>query len=174
MRDLALFLFMLDTGVRASELVAINVDDLNREAQSVLLRHTKARRQRTCYMSPKTAKAVRKYLSKRRCARSMDPLFAGQKGRLTPSAVIQLYRSTQPEAVRCLRTDFRTTIAYFAVHERHPTWKLSHVRTTSRLERFNRTLRRRTRAAAAYHSEASLCTMLTHEVNAFNLGKPHQ
>ena len=85
MRDLALFLFMLDTGVRASELVAINVDDLNRETQSVLLRDKKGAPQRTCYMSPKTAKAVRKYLSKRRCARSMDPLFAGHKAGSRPA-----------------------------------------------------------------------------------------
>ena len=42
-RDYALFLFLLDTGVRASELVAITVGDLNQERSSVLLRHTNAR-----------------------------------------------------------------------------------------------------------------------------------
>jgi hypothetical protein len=82
--------------------------------------------------------------------------------------VVRLYRTTQPEAVRCLRTDFRTTIAYFAVHEQHPDWKLTHLRTTSRLERFNRCLRRRARAASAYHSKATLQAMVTHEVKTFN------
>ena len=81
--------------------------------------------------------------------------------------VVQRYRLTQPEAVRCLRTDFRATVAYFAVHERHPDWDITHLRTTSRLERFNRCLRRRTRAAAAYHSDAGLRAMVAQEVAAF-------
>ena len=84
--------------------------------------------------------------------------------------VVRLYRTTQPEAVRCLRTDFRATIAYFALHACHPDWDLKHLRTTSRLERFNRRLRRRVRAASAYHSDAGLCAMVAHEVMAFNIG----
>jgi transposase-like protein len=87
--------------------------------------------------------------------------------------VVRLYRLTQPDAVRCLRTDFRATVAYFALHQAHPDWRISHLRTTSRLERFNRTLRRRTRAASAYHSDAGLQAMLAHEVAAFNSLKPH-
>jgi hypothetical protein len=87
--------------------------------------------------------------------------------------VVRHYRTTQPEAVRCLRADFRTTIAYFAVYERHPAWQLTHLRTTSRLERFNRTLRRRARAATTYHSDAGLQAMLRHQVDTFNAGKRH-
>jgi hypothetical protein len=82
--------------------------------------------------------------------------------------VVRHYRATQPEAVRCLRADFRATIAYFDLQARHPDWQLIHLRTTSRLERFNRTLRRRARAAAAYHSDAGLQAMLNHEVSTFN------
>lgn len=82
--------------------------------------------------------------------------------------VVRLYRSSQPDAVRSLRTDFRTTIAYFLLHQYHPDWKLIHLRTTSRLERFNRYLRRRARSVCAYHSNATLHAMITHEVNAFN------
>lgn len=70
LRDHALFLFMLDTGVRASELVAISVGDLNMENQSVLLRHMKSRRQRICYLSPRTAKACASSL---RSARACGP-----------------------------------------------------------------------------------------------------
>lgn len=86
--------------------------------------------------------------------------------------VVRRYRTTQPQAVACLRTNFQATIAYFALHARHPDWDIKHLRTTSRLERFNRRLRRRLRAASAYHSDASLCAMLAHEVTAFNSGKP--
>jgi hypothetical protein len=70
-------------------------------------------------------------------------------------------------AVRCLRTDFRATIAYFAVLQRHPEWNRRFLRTTSWLERFNRYLRRRVRAAAANHADAGLCAMIAHEVKAF-------
>ena len=86
--------------------------------------------------------------------------------------VVRTYRLTQPEAVHCLRSDFRTTVAYFAVHQRHPAWDITHLRTTSRLERYNRCLRRRTRAASAYHSDAGLRAMITQEVAAFNALKP--
>ncbi len=87
--------------------------------------------------------------------------------------VVRQYRLTQPEAVHCLRTDFRATVAYFAVHQRHPDWDMTHLRTTSRLERYNRCLRRRARAASAYHSDAGLQAMLTQEVAAFNSLKRH-
>lgn len=87
--------------------------------------------------------------------------------------VVRQYRLNQPEAVHCLRTNFRTTVAYFAVHQRHPDWNMTHLRTTSRLERCNRCLRRRTRAASAYHSDAGLQAMVTQVVAAFNSLKPH-
>jgi hypothetical protein len=87
--------------------------------------------------------------------------------------VVRQYRLTQPEAVHCLRSDFRATVAYFAVHERHPDWNMTHLRTTSRLERFNRCLRRRARAASAYHSDAGLRAMVAQEVTAFNSVKRH-
>ena len=85
--------------------------------------------------------------------------------------IVRRYRTTQPAAVRCLRTDFRATIAYFAVLQRHPDWNRRFLRTTSWLERFNRYLRRRVRAAAAYHSDAGLRSMIAHEVGAFKLSK---
>jgi hypothetical protein len=86
--------------------------------------------------------------------------------------VVRRYRTSQPEAVACLRTDFRATIASFTLLARHPDWDPKHLRTTSRLERFNRRLRRRARAASAYHSDARLCAMLVHEVKAFNASIP--
>lgn len=91
LRDHALFLFMLDTGVRASELVAISVGDLNMEKQSVLLRHTKSRRQRICYLSPRTAKVVRKFLAKRKGVRPKEPLFPGKSGLLRPDGLVQFF-----------------------------------------------------------------------------------
>ena len=79
--------------------------------------------------------------------------------------VVQKYRLSQPKAVATLRRDFSATIAYFTILERHPTWARSYLRTTSRLERFNRRLRRRIRAANAYHSDAGVQAMIAQEVD---------
>src|SRR5512139_3700285 len=70
--------------------------------------------------------------------------------------VVQRYRTTQPEAVATLRRDFRATVTYFSLQEKHPSWGRQYLRTTSRLERFNRPLRRRIRSANAYHSDAGV------------------
>jgi transposase-like protein len=83
-------------------------------------------------------------------------------------AVVRTYRDTQPEAVATLRRDFRATITYYALEEEFPDWERRHLRTTSRLERFNRTLRRRTRPANAYHSEAGLTAMMAQEIRCFH------
>lgn len=79
--------------------------------------------------------------------------------------VVQQYRTTQPEAVATLRRDFRATVAYFLLHARHPTWARRFLRTTSRLERFNRTLRRRIRSANAFHSDAGVLAMIAQVVD---------
>jgi hypothetical protein len=82
--------------------------------------------------------------------------------------VVRTYRHTQPEAVATLRRDFRLTVTYYALEEECPTWQRRHLRTTSRLERFNRRLRRRTRSANAYHSVVGLAAMIAQEVRAFH------
>lgn len=92
--------------------------------------------------------------------------------------VVQQYRKTQPEAVTTLRRDFRTTVAYFLMQEYHPTWPQHFLRTTSRLARFNRRLRRRTpalapkrsagasvRSANAYHSDTGVLILPTFRPN---------
>lgn len=83
--------------------------------------------------------------------------------------VVRTHRHSQPEAVATLRRDFRLTITYYALQKEFPTWERKHLRTISRLERFNRTLRRRLRAANAYHSEMGTNAMITHEVRAFHV-----
>jgi hypothetical protein len=82
--------------------------------------------------------------------------------------VVRAYRHTQPEAVATLRRDFRLTVTYYALEQEFPTWERNHLRTISRLERFNRRLRRRTRPANAYHSSIGLAAMITQEVRAFH------
>jgi transposase-like protein len=82
--------------------------------------------------------------------------------------VVRTYRLTQPEAVATLRRDFRLTVTYYALEQEFPTWERRHLRTTSRLERFNRRLRRRLRAANAYHSDVGIRAMVAQETLEFH------
>ncbi len=86
--------------------------------------------------------------------------------------VYRKYRQTQPEAVATLRRDFRSTLTYYHVLKEHPTWPRRFLRTTSHLERFNRRLRKRTRSAGAYHSDAGLNAMIAQTADqAFQPGR---
>jgi transposase-like protein len=82
--------------------------------------------------------------------------------------VVRTYRSSQPKAVATLRRDFRHTVTYYHFEQLFPDWSRQHLRTTSRLERFNRTIRFRLTAANAYHSDAGLQAMMAQETYAFN------
>jgi len=70
------------------------------------------------------------------------------------------YRDTQPAAVAALRRDLRLTLTYYQLRLEHPNWPRRFLRTTSHLERFNRTLRKRCRSAGAYHSDQGLLAMV--------------
>jgi hypothetical protein len=74
--------------------------------------------------------------------------------------VYRKYRDSQPAAVATLRRDFRATLACYQIKQAHPTWHWRFLRTTSRLERFNRSLRKRCRSAGAYHSDQGLEAMI--------------
>ena len=82
--------------------------------------------------------------------------------------VIRKYRDSQPKAVATLRRDFRSTVTYYHLEQQYPAWERRHLRTTSRLERFNRSLRRRARAAHAYHSDEGILAMLTQEAHKYH------
>lgn len=79
--------------------------------------------------------------------------------------VVRQYRNSQPAAVATLRRDFRATVTYYHILQRHPTWQRRHLRTTSRLERFNRTLRRHLRTAGAYHSDDGILAVIAQEAD---------
>ncbi len=87
--------------------------------------------------------------------------------------VVRTYRQSQPAAVDTLRNDFRLTITYFLLEQEFPIWHRRHLRATSRLERFNRNIRRKARAANAYHSEQGLLAMAAQEAHLFHASQPH-
>lgn len=87
--------------------------------------------------------------------------------------VVRAYRQSQPTAVATLRRDFRLTVTYFNLEQESPTWNRKHLRTISRLERFNRNIRHQARAANAYHSDLGVIAMATQEAHLFHASQPH-
>lgn len=61
-RDKALFLFLLDTGVRASECVAIDMADVDTINGTIIIRQGKGRKPRMIYLEQKSRRALRAYL----------------------------------------------------------------------------------------------------------------
>ena len=61
-RDYAIFLFLLDTGIRASELTALDIDDVDAILGDVNIRHGKGGKPRMVVIGKRTRKAVRSYL----------------------------------------------------------------------------------------------------------------
>lgn len=65
LRDGAILLTLLDSGLRASELLSINLEDINFTTGEILIRHGKGRKSRIVYIGSRTRKTIRAYLKKR-------------------------------------------------------------------------------------------------------------
>lgn len=61
-RDKAILLTLLDTGIRASELLNIDREDLDLITGSILIRQGKGRKPRTVFLGTKSKRAIRAYL----------------------------------------------------------------------------------------------------------------
>jgi integrase/recombinase XerC/integrase/recombinase XerD len=124
-RDLAIIKFLLDTGVRASELCGINVCDLDFDNRRVRVLG-KGNKERTVSFGETTAEALLHYLHESRRPKGVipsdpkAPLFCSIKGRsantrLTRSGVLDMIRTVGKSAgitgVRCSPHTFRHTFA---------------------------------------------------------------
>jgi len=96
-RDSALFLFLLDSGVRAMELLNINLADMDLITGSVLIRKGKGSKPRMVFLSESTRKALRAYI---RIQDSDDPaLWVTQAGkRLTYNGLNEVLRRRASQA----------------------------------------------------------------------------
>ena len=93
-RDYALFLFLLDTGIRRKELVMLNVGDLHQDG-SITLRPgtTKNKAARPAFLVSETRRALLAYLRERENLSGEDPLFATDEGkRFSPDGLYQVLR----------------------------------------------------------------------------------
>ncbi|MEO7653625.1 MAG: tyrosine-type recombinase/integrase [Bryobacteraceae bacterium] len=82
-RDLALFEFLYGCGVRISELMSLNIEDIDRTEQWIRVRG-KGRKERQVPYGTKAALALQKYLEERKAAPQETAVFVNHRGaRLT-------------------------------------------------------------------------------------------
>jgi integrase/recombinase XerD len=79
-RDKAMLMFLLDTGVRASELAALNIADCDMITGSIYITDSKSDNSRTVFMGTVARRYLRRYLKTRSGINDMSPLFATDEG----------------------------------------------------------------------------------------------
>jgi integrase/recombinase XerD len=75
-RDRAIVLVLLDTGMRAAELCALLIGDVDMKTGAVQIRRGKGDKGRTVYLGNLAREGLWRYVSKRKDARPNDPLFS--------------------------------------------------------------------------------------------------
>ena len=65
-RDTAIFLCLFDTGARAREFLAVDLEDINQATGEILIRLGKGRKPRYVFIGRTARKALRRYLKARR------------------------------------------------------------------------------------------------------------
>jgi len=116
-RDKAICLFLLDSGLRARELLGLNVGDLNFASGEVTVRLGKGQKGRTTYIGPKTRKQVLRYFIRERggTPAPRQSLFITQddkENRLNYEGLKQLFRRLKEETgVQFSAHSFRRTFA---------------------------------------------------------------
>ncbi len=94
LRNLALFYFMLDTGLRVEEVTKCKTEDVDLDSGRVFVRSGKGDKQRLTFIGKKTIEYLKKYLKLRKHIRS-DSLWHGNNGKLTVSGIQTLFRKVE-------------------------------------------------------------------------------
>ncbi len=142
-RDTALTLFLLDTGVRASEAVSLDLADLNLGARRARILHGKGKKQRVVASADGVAAALQRYLALR--AAAAGPLFQTRRGtRMRGQGLVVLYqrlgRRAGVEHVHPHR--FRHTFATMAIRAAAREIDVQHLlghSTSAMVRRYTRT-----------------------------------
>jgi len=83
-RDRAILLSLLDSGLRASEFLALNLDDMSLDTGAVVVRRGKGGKFRTAFLGHKAQRATLDYLRQRKATAEAGPLWVTCAGeRLT-------------------------------------------------------------------------------------------
>lgn len=120
-RDKAIFVFLLDSGVRASELLSINVEDVDMKEGTVMIHLGKGQKGRTVYIGAGTRKQLKRYLIKERDGDNTnpkEPLFTRQdnNARLDYDGLKQMMRRFKNKTgVKFSAHVFRKTFAIMSL-----------------------------------------------------------
>ena len=99
LRDKAIVLFLLDTGIRAQELCDLLVDDVDMKSGAVHIRSGKGGKGRTVYVGFVAKDALWKYLSRRKDDYQRNPLFmTGKRGPMDRAALRKMLVSAAERA----------------------------------------------------------------------------
>ena len=80
-RDRAIVLALLDSGCRASEFLALNIEDVNLAAGAVIVREGKGRKLRTVFVGTKARRETMRYLRHRPGAKLSESLWVAAGGK---------------------------------------------------------------------------------------------
>lgn len=80
LRDRAIILVLVDTGLRASELCNLQIKDVDQKTGRLQIRHGKGNKDRLVFMGESARKAVWRYLAEREKSKPADPLFVTRTG----------------------------------------------------------------------------------------------
>lgn len=80
-RNRAIILLMLDTGIRASELCDLRIEDLDNRNNRIYVRKGKGMKERKLPFSPRTGQMIWRYVASREDTQPTDPLFASKLNR---------------------------------------------------------------------------------------------
>lgn len=93
-RNRAILLLLLDTGLRASELCDLKVEDLDSRNNRVFVQHGKGMKERLLPFSSRTGQMIWRYLAARENYEPEDPLFLSKLGRsLSRTKLSEMLRS---------------------------------------------------------------------------------
>jgi len=118
-RDEAIILFLVDSGCRASELMALNIGDVNTRSGEVMIRRGKGGKDRITYVGLRTRKILLRYYRERPEPQDDEALWlsfnTGQ--RLTDSGLRILLRRLGKDAsvAHCHPHTFRRTFALWSL-----------------------------------------------------------
>ena len=114
-RDQAICCFLLDSGLRASELLALNGQDINLQTGLVTVRNGKGSKDRIAHVGTKTRKLMRRYYVDRGIPDASEPVFLSLTSgeRLTLFGLAQLMERLRISAnvPTCNCHTFRRTFA---------------------------------------------------------------
>lgn len=99
-RDKAMLLLLLDSGLRASEAVALNVGDIDMKSGSVTVHQGKQQKDRITFVGATVRKAIKLYLMERDGPDAKAPLFVSERSgeRLTYFGLAQVIKDLRTNA----------------------------------------------------------------------------